>query len=102
MKVRIKLICFAIIAGLFLFGGSVAVFAQSAAVISGDLVNIRSGPSKNSEIVARFESGSSIDVIAIEGDWAKIKTEIVMSEFNLSGAVLNTADRKSTRLNSSH
>lgn len=43
-------------------------------IISGDNVNIRSGPSKSSEIVIRLSEGDKVTVLSRSTDWYSIRT----------------------------
>ena len=36
-------------------------------------LNVRTAPGMDAKIIGSFEKGASVDVIAVEGDWYKVK-----------------------------
>lgn len=48
--------------------------AIGSGVITGDSVNVRSGPSKSSDIVTRLGEGDKVSILSRSADWYSIKT----------------------------
>ncbi len=44
------------------------------AVVSGSVVNVRSGPGTNNKITGKFNRGTSLQVLEKSGDWYKVQT----------------------------
>jgi len=55
-----------------LFFMSFAMNLIFAEVVNTDTLNIRSAPNANSEVIGKLERGTSVTVLSVENDWAKI------------------------------
>jgi len=64
-----------------LLGGLIAAvqvvpaLAATQVEITGDNVNVRSGPSINASVVSRVNTGNEVTFLAVEDDWVKVKLD---------------------------
>ncbi len=56
----------------FMLMSGTAAMASSPGVLTGDRVNVRSGPSTSTSILTQFNTGQKVTVLSKEGDWYKI------------------------------
>ncbi len=63
-------------------------FADTYRVTAHSTLNVRSAPSTKSRIVARLTSGQKVEVLSIQGKWAKISINGKLKNGSLSYAVL--------------
>ena len=62
----------AVLTTIFFFSLSFSAFAGSAVSLSGDNVNIRTGPSKNKPVYMQLSKGYPLKVVKRQGDWVKV------------------------------
>lgn len=66
-----KIVCFLIVLCLLLT--SIPVWAGELGVVTGNVVNIRSGPGTNNKILTKVKRGESYIVLAQNDGWVKIR-----------------------------
>lgn len=57
---------------LMLFFSGLPVWAGEEGVVTGKVVNLRSGPGLNHAVVAKMETGQGLTVLERSGDWMKV------------------------------
>ncbi|PKM52241.1 MAG: hypothetical protein CVV02_02425 [Firmicutes bacterium HGW-Firmicutes-7] len=82
-KMYLKIFLLTVVFSLF---SSTYVLANTEGIVTGDRVNVRSGPSTSSTILDKYNTGYKIAIVSKEGDWYKItlannQTAFIFGEF---------------------
>lgn len=63
------------VAGLVLIGGSAWAASGDLLVVTGDRVNVRSGPSTDAQVQTRLTRDQQVTEIERQGDWVRVEIE---------------------------
>lgn len=69
-----KLLSITAFLGMITYFGVVSAVAANTAVVSADVVNVRSGPSLNDDIIEKAYDGQTISPLSVNGDWYLVDT----------------------------